>query len=113
MFAKHKCFPMFCFLNQREGLVANRDNIAKNTADITILKNNINSGMARLKALPPTISKNAVLVPKHIAEYQLLPARAMYAESQLLANTPDSKGSMGIGSFAASDCDFAYNASFH
>ena len=67
MFAKHRCFPMFCFLNQREGLVANRDNIAKNTADITALQNDINSGIARLKALPPTISKNKALIPKHIS----------------------------------------------
>ena len=113
MFAKHRYFPMFCFLNQREGLVANRDNIAKNTAEIAALQNDINSGIARLKALPPTISKNKALIPVHLAEYNLLPARSMYAESQLLASQGDTKGSMGIGSFAASKCDFAYNASFH
>ena len=102
MFAKHRCFPMFCFLNQREGLVANRDNIAKNTADITALKNNINSGMARLNALSPTISKNTISIPQHLAEYKLLPARAMYAESQLLKNLPPGAGG------PPGECNFTY-----
>jgi hypothetical protein len=92
MFSKRQCFQPLCFLNQREGLVANRDNIAKNTADITTLHNDLNSAISRMEALNPKIAETAAAAPIHMADYELLPARVEFAKEQVLKDDGGSGG---------------------
>ena len=83
MFSKRSCVPFFCFLNQREGLTADRDTIAKNTADITTMTNNINAAVKKITSWQNQIKKNAATTAKNRPEYELLPGRSMMAELKL------------------------------
>ena len=83
MFSAHRCVRFFCFLNQREGLVANRDNIAKNSADIHTLIENINTGISKLEGLNKTITEHTTIIPINRAQYNLIPAISAKAEEKL------------------------------
>ena len=103
MFSNRRCFPLLCFLNQREGLVANQNNIAKNMADISTLKSKLSEGLEKLQALnAPTgpIATHSKQIPLHKAEYKLLPARAQYALDQFNKDNPDTDDN--------EKCDFTY-----
>jgi len=88
MFSTWSCVPFFCFLNQREGLTADRDTIAKNTADITTITNNINAAVKKITGWQTQIKKTAATTAKNKPEYALLPGRSLMAELKLEGN-PD------------------------
>ena len=91
MFSTNRCTPFFCFLNQREGLVANRDNIAKNSADISTIIKNINSGISKIKSLDKNISKHAAMITVNHNEYKLLPERSAKAQEELEKEIADNE----------------------
>lgn len=101
MFSKRKCFPMMCFLNQREGLTndlppipisgggapveATTDTISQNTAAISSLTSGFQALIARLNSLGGTVSSNKSKSAANRPDYDLLGCRATTAELKLEA----------------------------
>ena len=52
LFATSRCFPqILCFLNQREGLTQNTNQVTSNNATITQLQQDVEDGITRLQKL--------------------------------------------------------------
>ena len=101
MFAKGKCLPMLCFLNQREGLTndlppipiggegtpveATTNTISQNTAAISSLTSGFQALIDRLNSLGGTVSSNKAKSAANRPDYELLGCRATTAELALEA----------------------------
>ena len=66
LFASSRCFPqILCFLNQREGLTSNANQISTNNATITKLQKDVEDGITRLQklSLPKKVKTKSPRMP--------------------------------------------------
>lgn len=121
LFATSRCFPqILCFLNQREGLTQNTNQVTSNNATITQLQQDVEDGITRLQKLylpkkvkaksprmpwdPPTspqpgpIIANASIWPTATGEYAATGAKAQAKYDKAKKKMGDSSSSSKISS---------------